>query len=62
MKEAQRKYKTKCKQRVITFYPNEEVLYEVSKMMNFQAFVKDCLKQATVALAKEIKAGKGNKA
>lgn len=45
MKEALRKYRKKCKQRVIMFYPNEEGLYAFSKSINFQAFVKDGLRK-----------------
>lgn len=40
-------YKKKCKQRVITFYPNEREMYELSKKINFQGFVKECLRKYT---------------
>lgn len=44
MNKAKRNYKRKCKTRIITFYLHEQDLYEFSKSINFQAFVKACLK------------------
>lgn len=44
MNKAKRKYAKKCKSRIITFYLNEVELYNFSKTINFQQFVKLCLK------------------
>lgn len=44
MNKTKRNYKSKCKSRIITFYLHEENLYNFSKTINFQAFVKLCLK------------------
>lgn len=44
MNETKRNYKNKCKSRIIDFYLHEENLYNFSKTINFQAFVKLCLK------------------
>lgn len=48
MKQAKRNYKRKCKTRKIDFYTNsrEQALYEFSKTINFQAFVKNALENA----------------
>lgn len=43
MNEAKRKYKRKCKTRIVTFYIHEQELYEFSKSINFQKFIKDIL-------------------
>lgn len=42
--EAKRKYKKQCKQKVITFYKHEKDLLAYANTINFQAFVKTCLK------------------
>jgi len=44
MNETKKKYKKKCKSRIITFYIHEEDLYKISKEINFQACVKRMLK------------------
>ena len=44
MKEAAKRYKKKIKIRVVDFYPPDEEIYNKSKQINFQAFVKTCLK------------------
>ena len=44
MKEAAKRYKKKIKIRVVDFYPPDEAIYNKSKQINFQAFVKTCLK------------------
>lgn len=46
MNTAKRKYAKKCKSRIITFYLNETELYDFSKSINFQQFVKYFLKEA----------------
>lgn len=43
MNKAKRNYKSKCKSRNIDFYLHEQDLYEFSKTINFQKFVKDML-------------------
>ena len=44
MKEAAKRYKKKIKIREVDFYPSDEAIYNKSKQINFQAFVKTCLK------------------
>lgn len=44
MNKAKKDYKSKCKTRTITFYLHEKELYNFSKTINFQAFIKLCLK------------------
>lgn len=41
-----KKYQQKCKRRTITFYLHEKELYEYSKKINFNKFVKEQLKDA----------------
>lgn len=43
MNKAKRNYKRKCKTRIVTFYLHEQELYEFSKSINFQKFVKGML-------------------
>lgn len=45
MKDIKRKYKRKCKTRIITFYLKENELYEFSKTLNFQATIKNYLNE-----------------
>lgn len=44
MNKAKLKYKKQCKQKVITFYKHEKALLEFANSINFQKFVKVCLK------------------
>lgn len=44
MNETKRNYKRKCKTKLITFYLHEKELYEFANKINFQKFVKDCLR------------------
>lgn len=48
MNKAKTNYKKKCKTRKIDFYTNsnDKALYEYSKTINFQSFVKNALKEA----------------
>jgi len=46
MNKAKRNYKSKCKSRNIDFYLHEQDLYNFSKSINFNKFVKDLLKTA----------------
>ena len=41
---AKARYKHKTKTKTITFYLNEKALYEFTKGINFQAFVKKALR------------------
>lgn len=45
MKTSKKKYKAKCKTRIVTFYLHEQDLYEFSKSINFQAFIKMALRE-----------------
>lgn len=44
MKETKANYKKKCPSRKVDFYLHEKDLYEFSKTINFNAFVKAMLK------------------
>lgn len=44
MNKAKKNYKNKCKRRNIDFYLHEQDLYNFSKTINFQAYVKLWLK------------------
>lgn len=44
MNKSKKNYKNKCKRRNIDFYLHEEDLYKYSKTINFNKFVKDCLR------------------
>jgi hypothetical protein len=44
MNKAKLKYKKQCKQKVITFYKHEKDLLDFANSINFQGFVKQCLK------------------
>lgn len=45
-RKATAKYqKEKCKQRIIMFYPKDQDIYEYSKTINFQAFIKAKLRE-----------------
>lgn len=44
MKESTKCYKKKIKIREVDFYLLDEAIYNKSKQINFQAFVKTCLK------------------
>lgn len=44
MNESAKRYKKKIKIREVDFYPPDEKIYNKSKQINFQAFVKTCLK------------------
>ena len=47
MNKAKRNYKSKCKKREVDFYVKDIDLYETSKIINFQKFVKNCLRNKT---------------
>ena len=42
--EAKKKYARKCKQKVVTFYKCDEELLAFASSINFQAYVKQCLR------------------
>ena len=46
MNKAKRNYKNKCKSRNIDFYLHEQDLYNFSKTINFNKFVKNALRNA----------------
>ena len=52
MNKAKRNYKNKCKSRIIDFYLHEQDLYNFSKTINFNKFVKNALKEALERKAK----------
>ena len=44
MNESKKKYARKCKQKVVTFYKCDEELLAYASSINFQAYVKQCLR------------------
>ena len=46
MNESKKNYAKKCKSKIITFYGKDADLLEFANTINFQAFVKQCLKIA----------------
>lgn len=44
MNESKKKYARKCKQKVVTFYKCDEELLKFASSINFQAYVKNCLR------------------
>ena len=46
MRKSKTDYQRKCKMKTVTFYTNkeEQELYEFANTLNFQKFVKDCLR------------------
>ena len=44
MNESKKKYARKCKQKVVTFYKCDEELLAFASSINFQAYVKQCLR------------------
>lgn len=52
MNKSKLKYKKQCKQKVITFYKHEKDLLTFANSINFQKYVKDCLK-CEVAIKKQ---------
>lgn len=44
MNEIKRRYKNKCKKRQIVFYLKDDEIYQFSKSINFQKFVKTALR------------------
>lgn len=44
MTEAQKKYKKEVKSKIITFYKHEKDLLDFANSINFQKYVKSCLK------------------
>lgn len=64
MNEIKRRYKNKCKKRQVVFYLKDKELYEKSKTINFQKFVKLCLKYInacdTAIMYEKIEEGENN--
>ena len=48
MTEAQKKYKKEVKSKIITFYKHEKDLLDFANSINFQAFVKLCLRASLI--------------
>lgn len=44
MNESKKKYARKCKQKVVTFYKCDEELLVFASSINFQKYVKNCLR------------------
>lgn len=44
MNKSKQNYKSKCKKREVVFYIKDNELYEFSKTINFQKFVKTALR------------------
>lgn len=44
MTEAQKKYKKEVKSKIITFYKHEKDLLDFANSINFQKYVKQCLR------------------
>ena len=44
MNESKKKYARKCKQKVVTFYKCDEELLAFASSINFQKYVKNCLR------------------
>ena len=44
MNESKKKYARKCKQKVVTFYKCDEELLKFASSINFQKYVKNCLR------------------
>lgn len=48
MTQAQKKYKKEVKSKIITFYKHEKDLLDYANKLNFQAFVKQCLRASMI--------------
>lgn len=46
MTKAKKRYASKCKQKVVTFYKHDAQLLAFASSINFQAFVKNALTNA----------------
>lgn len=46
MNKYKQKYGKKCKVKVVTFYIKDQALLDFANTLNFQAFVKDALRDA----------------
>lgn len=56
MNKAKKKYASKCKQKVITFYKCDADILAYANSINFQAYVKQCLK---ISMLKQTMVKKG---
>lgn len=52
MKEIQKRYLKKIKTRLVAFYIHEQDLYDFSKSINFNKFIKEKLKEVYYAKEK----------
>lgn len=60
MTEAQKKYKKEVKSKIITFYKHENDLLDFANSINFQKYVKQCLKVSMLKRDGFIYANVGN--
>jgi hypothetical protein len=60
MNNAKRRYKRKVRQKTITFYIHEAELYEYTKSLNFQAFVKSLIREKMLKDQMEERGSYGN--
>lgn len=44
MNKAKKTYAKKCKSKIVTFYLKDKELYDFAKTINFQEYVKTCLR------------------
>lgn len=58
MNKAKKKYARKCKSKVVTFYLKDKELYEYANTINFQDYVKSCLR-VQLAIEKAIREREG---
>ena len=54
MNKAKANYAKKCKSKIVTFYIKDKELYEYANKINFQDYVKTCLR-IQLAIEKAIK-------
>lgn len=57
MNEAKKRYAKKCKTKIITFYKQDADLLAFANSVNFQAYVKQCIR-ASILKRKMFEGGK----
>lgn len=58
MNKAKKTYAKKCKSKIVTFYLKDKEIYEYANSINFQEYVKTCLR-VQLAFEKAIKEYQG---
>ncbi len=58
MNKAKKTYAKKCKSKIVTFYIKDKEIYEYANSINFQEYVKTCLR-VQLAFEKAIKEYQG---